>query len=545
MNCDLTLTYRTEEGIRTLTGPGETEDLILAVADPGHRRVTVTARRPVTLISYEETGHDFWKKGTGSPKNTRYFLNGYQSWTDTREFLGGETERDVTRLPKKLVDTFSFDRYGDALFFPYSKDILHGYDLFYAEGAVNGFVASLNLTEAYLIARVEKATGRISLQSDVKGAALQPGETFTVCDYLYAGGKEEGMAAFRAHFPEREIQKIFGYTSWYNYYQNVSEEILLRDLAGLDDRFNLFQIDDGYETFVGDWLEVDPVKFPRGLAPLVEQIHGRGYMAGIWLAPLAAEEKSRVFREHPDWIRKDGSGAPVKCGFNWSGFYALDMDNPEAREYIRRCLHHYVDMGFDFFKLDFLYAANLPLYGGKTRCRAASEAYAFLRECLGDKLILGCGATLANGAGIFDYMRIGPDVSLKFDDAFYMRFMHRERISTKVTLQNTVYRSFLNRRFFGNDPDVFLLRDDNLSLTKEQRRALITLNALFGSVLMTSDNLGAYDEEKRRLLDGALQLFQKTAVTGYARQGREIRITYTLEGEERSIRYDTKKGVLL
>ena len=221
------------------------------------------------------------------------------------------------------------------------------------------------------------------------------------------------------------------------------------------------------------------------------------------------------------------------------------MDNPEAREYIRRCLLHYVDMGFDFFKLDFLYAANLPLYGGKTRCRAASEAYAFLRECLGDKLILGCGATLANGAGIFDYMRIGPDVSLKFDDAFYMRFMHRERISTKVTLQNTVYRSFLNRRFFGNDPDVFLLRDDNLSLTKEQRRALITLNALFGSVLMTSDNLGAYDEEKRRLLDGALQLFQKAAVTGYARQGREIRITYTLEGEERSIRYDTKKGVLL
>ena len=36
--------------------------------------------------------------------------------------------------------------------------------------------------------------------------------------------------------------------------QDINEKIILRDLDALDSRFELFQIDDGYETFVGDWL---------------------------------------------------------------------------------------------------------------------------------------------------------------------------------------------------------------------------------------------------------------------------------------------------
>ena len=167
------------------------------------------------------------------------------------------------------------------------------------------------------------------------------------------------------------------------------------------------------------------------------------------------------------------------------------------------------------------------------------------KEVLKDKLILGCGATLINAAGRFDYLRVGPDVSLIFDDIWYMRFLHRERISTKVTLQNTVYRSFLNGRLFGADPDVFLLRDENLSLTPEQRRALITINALFGSVMMTSDNIATYDGEKRKLLSDSLALFESARVIGYSRFDTVITIEYEQEGQKNTIRYDTEKGVLV
>ncbi len=123
--------------------------------------------------------------------------------------------------------------------------------------------------------------------------------------------------------------------------------------------------------------------------------------------------------------------------------------------------------------------------------------------------------------------------------------MHRERISTKVTLQNTIYRSFFNDRLFGNDPDVFLLRDDNLKLSAKQRLALLTVNALFGSVLMTSDNIGKYDEAKRKALSEALVLFNNAKVTDYARKGNAIEITYTVNGQSKTIEYDTKRGILI
>ena len=513
-------------------------DVYIQITETGGRRtVCVKANRAIDLISYYETGFNFnvTKKGL-------CFINGYQSWTDTKERYLCEKERDVRKMPRKLNSMFSFDRYGDAYFYNYDKEYLHSYDIFYCDG---GFIANLNTENAYLIIKVKRKDGSVSLQSDINNIRLLKGEEFTVCDYLYKPDKTEGFKALDRYFPSNAPQKIFGYTSWYNYYQDINEEIILRDLDALDNRFNLFQIDDGFETFVGDWLDVDAKKFPNGLETIVKSIHNKGLMAGLWLAPFVAEEKSKLFREKPEWFKKESDGTPFKCGANWSGFYALDLENGEVRDYIRKCLNHYSDMGFDFFKLDFLYASSLPPYSGKTRSKVATEAYKFLREVLGDKLILGCGATLLNGANVFDYMRIGPDVSLKFDDVFYMRFMHRERISTKVTLQNTVYRSIFDGRFFGNDPDVFLLRDDNISLSDRQKNALITINALFGSVMMTSDNIAQYDSQKQKTLSEALELFKNGKVTGYKRKGHIIKIEYVLDGKTRKLSYNTRKGVIL
>ena len=125
-----------------------------------------------------------------------------------------------------------------------------------------------------------------------------------------------------------------------------------------------------------------------------------------------------------------------------------------------------------------------------------------------------------------------------------MRLFHRERISTKVTLQNTIYRSFLNNRLFGNDPDVFLLRDGNIQLSKKQRKALITINALFGSVLMTSDNVAEYDDEKKELLKQSLELFKHAKVKEYKTVRHSIKVTYELNGVEHGFTYNTQKGEL-
>lgn len=470
-----------------------------------------------------------------------FFLNGYQSWTTTHEANVNFKEKGVHKF--KIIKDLTLRPYGDYDFYATKKDRLHSYDIFYAKGQNEIFVLNNNFKNAFLIIELNKNLNRLNFSSDVERKRLKEGEEFVVYDYERYSSYEEGIKAFNEKYPKRNNPKIFGYTSWYNYYQNINEEIMLRDLAALDNRFDLFQIDDGYETYVGDWMDIDKNKFPNGLAPIVEKIHEKGLKAGIWLAPFVAERYSRLFKTHPEWIKKDENGQMIKVGVNWSGQYALDLDNKEVREYITKCFKFYTDMGFDFFKLDFLYSTAY-VHDGVTHAEASEETYKFLKEILKGKIILGCGATLSSVYDNFDYLRIGPDVSLIFDDHLFMRLVHRERPSTKNTLLNTIYRSFMNDRWFSNDPDVFLLRDKNIKLSKEQRRSLITINALFGSVLMTSDDIATYDEEKRALLDHALHLFKDATNVSFVTREKDVHIEYEIDGERHQFDYNFKKGVM-
>ena len=477
-------------------------------------------------------------------KSKEAFFNGYQSWTDSKEVKLKAKEKNIYRSPQAVVRAFAMDKYGDAPFYKYKSHVLHGYDVCYSKSGDGFFHFNLNYRTAYLLFEYNKRNHRMTITSDLRGIKLNKGDTVTVWDCVYYESYNEGLEAFNKYFPKKNLPKLFGYTSWYNYYQNINDKIILRDLDAIDNRFNLFQIDDGFETFVGDWLSIDNKKFPDGLKPIVEKIHKKGFKAGIWLAPFVAEEKSVLFQEHPDFIKKDKNGNFVKAGGNWSGQYALDFENPEVKEYIKHFLKYYMDLGFDFFKLDFLYAVGLDIPEGYSRCQYQDKAYKFLRECLPGKIILGCGANLVNSIGYFDYLRIGPDVSLKWDDAAYMRLFHRERPSTKTTLQNTVFRSFLNDRWFGNDPDVFLLRDDNIDMDDEQKRSLALINSLFSSVLMTSDDIAVYDKDKQDQLTHVLDNFLHAKDARFEKKDGKIQLFYELKGQKYHYIYDYKKGVL-
>lgn len=469
------------------------------------------------------------------------FVNGYQSWTDTKEFTVKENLKNIYKVPKFLVNKFAFDKYGDAPFKKYKKGVLHGFDYSYIRGLNPVFIGTYNSKNAYLIINHDIKNNEIVLESDCH-ITLNQGDEFTLFDYvLVYGDLDKTIDAF---FPKKmEDKNIFGYTSWYNHYQNINEAIILDNLKNIDPRFDLFQIDDGYEQFVGDWLKVDKNKFPNGLDGICKEILAKNVTAGIWLAPFVAEEKSDLFKEHPDWLYKDKDGNPVKCGSNWSGFYVLDIYNENAKNYIVECLTHYKNMGFRLFKLDFLYSVGMIEKEDKTRAQVTEDAYQIIVDALEGCKVLGCGAILSNSAGKFTYLRIGPDVSLIFDDVWFMRFFHRERISTKVTLQNTIYRSIFSKSLFLNDPDVFLLRDNNISLTKEQKEALATINALFGNVLMTSDNPGDYDDERKEILTKILYINQNAKDKKYSRNGDFINISYTLDGNSIHLVYDTNRGV--
>ena len=498
--------------------------------------ISIIAKKQIELISCELTiNHNYYK-------DDLFFLNGYQSWTDSFEYHYNDKLKDANKIPKLLNKLFAFDKYGDCNFIKYNKAIFHSFDISYVKGNNPICIANLNYNNAYLIILHNKKNNQLILKSDIKNKILNNDEEFVVLDYLIDSQINKVIDTFNSNTKEIKASKMFGYTSWYNHYQNINENIILNALENQDDRFDLFQIDDGYEEYVGDWLKINKEKFPNGLKNIVDKIHAKKMKAGIWLAPFAVEEKSEIFANHKDWLKKDKNGNITKAGGNWSGFYALDLKNQEVINYINEFLNYYVELGFDFFKLDFLYAANVFEYEGMTRCEVAEYAYKLLRDILKDKLILGCGATIYNSIGKFDYLRIGPDVSLKFDDVWYMKYMHRERISTKNTIRNTIYRSFLNGKAFLNDPDVFLLRDDNISLNNKQKYALTIINSLFGSLLMTSDNPKNYDQEKKDILNQALDIFYNAKVLDYKTLNNKIEISYFINGKIEKIFYDVNKG---
>jgi alpha-galactosidase len=97
-----------------------------------------------------------------------------------------------------------------------------------------------------------------------------------------------------------------GWCSWYQFFGAVSEADLLRNLEALTQArvefpIDLVQLDDGYQRAIGDWLETNE-RFPRGLAPLAQEIRSAGFRAGLWLAPFCVVPESRLFDAHPEWL---------------------------------------------------------------------------------------------------------------------------------------------------------------------------------------------------------------------------------------------------
>lgn len=449
--------------------------------------------------------------------NHKIFVNGYQSWTDSREFFVDEKLRTISKLMAPMMNKYQFDKYGDYTFKKYSEKVgeFHGYTYSYIrEGEDFSLIGSLTERSGYTIIEQYVNDNRIVINKECKGLTIK--DTYTPFELVYAQESEEFV--FDTYFELMNIKKprckpTTGWTSWYNYYQNINEDIILENLNNfkeMNKNIEMFQIDDGYQTAVGDWLSIDKAKFPNGMKYIADSIKAKGYKAGIWLAPFACETTSKIFKEKKDWILKNAKGELVLGGGNWSRFYALDIYNNEVREYIKHVFSVVLnEWGYDMVKLDFLYAVCLLPRKDKTRGQIMTEAMEFIRECVGDKLILGCGVPLGPAFGLVDYCRIGCDVSLDWDDKPYMRLAHRERVSTLNAINNAIGRRQLNGRAFLNDPDVFLLRDDNIKLTNIQKETLSTVNHIFGSLIFTSDNLKKYDASKHAFFDSIMNLKDK------------------------------------
>ncbi len=344
--------------------------------------------------------------------------------------------------------------------------------------------------------------GHVLLGALAPGARVRPdgttlrgsAESATV-DWLVARGTiNEVFDAYAqeltARLGRRGRGRVRVWCSWYSYYEDVTEEAIRAtvDAAG-PFPFDVIQIDDGWEAGIGDWVPNDD--FPSGMGDLADAIRSRGYEAGLWLAPLIARSDSRLAAERPELLLRDPDGAPVVSGINWGGpYYSLDPTSDATEEYLTDLITTVRSWGFSYLKLDFLYAGAFP--GAHARAMPRELAYrhaaGVIREAAGDDCyLLACGAPVIASTGLFEGMRIGPDVAEFWEDEDLTLIGDASGRGARNAIATSRARLWL-REVFDADPDVVYVDHSEVRLDDRTLGALQDLARITGFT-GTSDRL--------------------------------------------------------
>lgn len=142
------------------------------------------------------------------------------------------------------------------------------------------------------------------------------------------------------------------YNSWEATGFAVSEDGQAR-LAELAAQIGVecFVVDDGWFTGrnndragLGDWTP-DPVKFPRGLTPLIGRVQALGMRFGLWVEPEMVNPDSDLYRAHPDWVYHFANRARTQR----RNQLVLNLARPDVADWVFRTLDGLLsanDIGF-------------------------------------------------------------------------------------------------------------------------------------------------------------------------------------------------------
>ena len=318
------------------------------------------------------------------------------------------------------------------------------------------------------IGRISFSAQKIMVSIDAENLKLKPGQRLQLEDFMALAGTDKNLLydeltrqIAKTHPPIFGKQVPTGWCSWYCYGSSVTQKDIHENMLGFAATLpavKYIQIDDGFQPYMGDWLDENPSY--GSLANTLAEIKNAGFIPAIWLAPFIAEKKSRLFREHPDWFVKDSTGQPLNSGTvgfgGWHNgpWYVLDGTNPQAQEYLKYVVKTMREKwGVEYFKLDANYwgAIHKGIHYDTTATRI--EAYragmkAILEGCDSNTVVLGCNNPMWPSLGLITASRTSNDVS-------------RDWNSFQSTARENLMRSWQNGKLWYNDPDCLVLGNNN------------------------------------------------------------------------------------
>lgn len=201
---------------------------------------------------------------------------------------------------------------------------------------------------------------------------LAPGETITSPE-LHLGilhcGFDQAVGAWHEHLrtsviPPRPAGKDFFHIGgrvveepgdWILREIDIAAEMGLKsfmvDAGWYGDEFSGWELRRG-DWNVGSWM-------PGGsLAVCREHCHKKGMLFGLWMEPESTGSKSRLLKEHPEWLLHSDDNRQI--------YEMLDLSHPEAARYVHdEILRVIREHQLDFFKIDY----NTRVFEGGQRQR--------------------------------------------------------------------------------------------------------------------------------------------------------------------------------
>jgi len=294
--------------------------------------------------------------------------------------------------------------------------------------------------------------------------------------------RHRGLPQFRpwTYRPRRE--SVAGWTSWFAFFDRVTEQDIRRTADVLAEvllpfGYRVLQIDDGYQRapigLPDNWLRWND-KFPSGLEGVQRYIAERGLTPGLW-TNTAFHDRGWATAHAANFL-PSLEGGPAYG--NWVGF-VMDAAHPATMEELVLPVYRTLARtGWPYVKVDALRHLRYEGYNsladvfrrrGQDRVAVYRSFAQAIRDALGpETFILGSWGPRPELAGILDACRMG-------DDGFgYGAF------SQFNSYNNVVWR---------NDPD-------HIALAEPDAYRATTLTSLTGSLLMLTDPPEVYRTER-------------------------------------------------
>ncbi|MFX0143125.1 MAG: glycoside hydrolase family 36 protein [Candidatus Hodarchaeota archaeon] len=457
--------------------------------------------------------------------NITWFKQGWQSWSPCKLIIGTEIDDEGPKIDvfKRTFDNQDYKIKGRF----YSEFCTVITDLVSKNSLILGFTTlNTQFTRIILNYKDKNVLNSLTAFGCMDGIHLQKSD-INFSEELFICFKTQnqgyyGLIEYAKLVKSNNNIKIsepipIGWCSWYYYFTDITQKDMIKNIEFFNENrdfpIDFIQLDDGYFTYIGDFNDVNS-KFSNSLKPIFKKINSYGFKSGIWTAPFFAEKRANLFKKHRHWFLNDKESKrllKVHYGGSWNVYlYGLDLSNLKVLDYLHDFYSNLLYLNelkhnnskIYFFKIDFLHAA-VPIEGNfynknLTRAQILYNGVKTIKSAIThDSFLLGCGAPLGPCVGLVDAMRIGEDTAPKWEETnknLLESGIHTP--SLKVSLINIIYRSFMHRYFWINDPDCLMIRRSNTELNLDEIKLQLTIMGLSGGQILISDDMTKLSEEE-------------------------------------------------